>query len=193
MSRAWVLPIALWGLFAAAACDDSGGVETLDSGPRVARDSGAQSDAAPATDASSTDADIDAPSAPVDADTDAACTVAGPVAPIGVSCETSTLDCLGDCMDGACQLACFEADSQPDICINCVLGNLTSCAQGRGCQDEWDTYYCCVEAAGCFGLPVEEAQTCAGTACETQFSSYQGCANPLQPECFPVQRMCFPP
>ena len=84
-------------------------------------------------------------------------------------------------------------DPEPDICLNCVLGNLTSCAQTRGCQDEWDGYYCCVEAAGCLELAIEDGRACATMECGEVFTAYQSCANPLQAECFPVQRMCFPP
>lgn len=185
---------ALCAVALVAACDD-GGVETIDSGrPMVNRDSSPATDAVvePEPEAGPTDAGADA-AADLDGAPDGACTVAGPVAPFGVSCAATTLDCLETCMDGGCQTACIEADPEPDICLNCVLGNLTSCVQTRGCQDEWDGYYCCVEAAGCFDLAVEEARTCATTACGGAFTAYQACSNPLQAECFPVQRMCFPP
>ncbi|MCC7534997.1 MAG: hypothetical protein IT379_02220 [Deltaproteobacteria bacterium] len=194
MSRAWLGSVALCCFVAASACDD-GGVESFDSGVRVNRD------AAPSIEASARDATEDAQTesgpvesgAPLDAGVDGACTVAGPIEPFGVSCAAATFDCLGGCMDGSCQMACIEADPEPEVCLNCVLGNLTSCAQERGCQDEWDGYYCCVEAAGCFALTGDEARTCATTSCTEAFTRYQDCANPLQAECFPVQRMCFPP
>lgn len=178
------VPLAAF-VVVAAACADGGGVHLLDSGPRRIDAAPPPVDAGPA-DAGTVGEDAVAPDG-------GECTVRGPLDPIGVSCAASTLTCLVGCMsDGACQRMCLVDDPSDGGCLNCVLVNGTSCAQRMGCQEAWDGYYCCVQAAGCFGMPMTQAQMCAAAACSAPFDAFRACAQPTQMACSSTQLMCFP-
>ena len=62
-------------------------------------------------------------------------------------CATSTLTCLRQCTNTACETRCLRGDTAPRHgafdCEQCVNQHWTRCIILNGCADEWANYSCC--------------------------------------------------
>lgn len=161
MKKSMLTILVTLGALGLVACDGGGrggsGGGSRDSGPIVLMDSGPGRDSGPGGGRDT------GPGGMCPSDI-----VPPPAMP---GCDAATRTCLSMCMDNACINNCIMMDSTPSECVNCLDQAIISCANGMGCQDEWDAFVCCAEPACPMGSPPE----CAMTMCSSQYTGYTGC------------------
>lgn len=115
-------------------------------------------------------------------------------APTTAACAAATASCISGCSGaadpGACFVACFEADPNPDPCFGCFLQSIDACYTRNGCNDEYGLLDCCVADECVEGSPCLEAPG----PCVTQWDTYNACGDALpDTTCQGVANVCFPP
>ncbi|MDW8363952.1 MAG: hypothetical protein RMK74_16285 [Myxococcales bacterium] len=102
-------------------------------------------------------------------------------------CAASTRTCLSMAMTSADIERCIMMDPNREMCVLCLNQQIISCANGMGCQDEWDCLAACIETCP------EGDSGCVDRMCGTQNTAYDGCLMGLpRGSCASAVNACFP-
>lgn len=105
----------------------------------------------------------------------------------GAGCREDTRRCVDDCFASGDPEFCFQdcVASDPE-CSLCFNQTLISCANGLGCQPEWDEFACCAWTVNPECRDRRDATLIeCGMGCEPNLERYSECINagPAVMEC----------
>lgn len=112
-------------------------------------------------------------------------------APVGQACDYATFECFEEAPTADEGMACVEADSAPELCLDCLQTEQLSCATATDgpCHAPFQAFGCC-EQDHCGELDDDDWVPCVEEFCGDELDAVNACLA-VQSEACPNTEHCF--